>query len=525
MIERKGLVPRVVAWGNPWHGRFTGAGLQLPNGSVLAASVPANTPETCLVRFTGIAETETPPDLAAAGGEWLVDAVLYTSSKRYSPTSDKGIGYLGWLWRDANGQVWRIRASFSNSVSNPAVGSSSTMSITVYARKFGVFGQGSLPEYTVLSTTRSWTNRGPSRQVVLPHLAHSPTGARTAFTLRTGPVSYTSAPAAGDMTARTAFVRAPLASMLLELVITGLNGLGRPAVTLNTVVDSTAALATSSSSTPAGNIGATSIDRPTAGSTTGSTLVTGYETYRAITGAASNSTVTTNQQLMCGVYQEETLVPVWHRREVAATSLYEASPSIEGRFDWQYTKPAGSTGWGSATSALRETTPFTYNSVRGWDTTTRDSILLGGSEFLTHERRVRDRTEYNFVMPAVSNTALPDSDDWFNGRLSFMTSSEVATYQEWINGVLVSSGVPLVEHDALRASWNSAEPAILSNNVFALCPVGSQRYVERLLSQAGSTLDVDPPAAIGAYGELACPSFNPRTGEMSLVVDGVNGYI
>ena len=525
MIERKGLNPRVVAWGNPWHGRFTGAGLQLPNGTVLPTSVPANTPETCLVRFAGIAETETPPELAAAGGEWLADAVLYTSSKRYSPTSDKGVGYLGWLWRDANGQVWRLRASFSNSVSNPAVGASSTMSITIYARKFGVFGQGSLPEYNILSTTRSWTNRGPSRQVVVPHLAHSPSGARTAFTLRTGPVSFTSAPAAGDMPGRTALVRAPRASMLLELVVTGLNASGRPAVSLSTVVDSAAALTSVSSSTPAGLIGATSIARPSASSTVGSTLVTGYETYRATTGSASNHTSADDTQLVCGVYQDETLLPVWHRREVINTSLYEATPSIDGRFDWQYTKPAGSSGWGGATSALRETTAWSYSSTHGSDVTTTDSILLGSSALLTHVRRVVDRRDYSFSMPAVSDTTLPNSDDWFDGRLSFMTSSETAAYQEWVNGALVSSGVPAVEHDPLRSSWSSAEPAVLSNNVFAICPVGSQRYVERLLSQAGTVISVDPPAAIGSYGELACASFNPRTGEMSLVIDGVNGYI
>lgn len=510
------------AWGNPWHGRFTDDGLVLPTEDVLPSPTPANAPDTYLVRFTGIPAVETPEELAALGGEWMTDAVLYTAEKRYSPKSSAGLGYLNWLWRDANGEVWKLRISFSHSVSNPVINTNTVTTINVYARRFGVFGKGVLPEYNVLSTSRTWTNRGPSRFVVTPHLAHSPTGARTAITFRTGPAAHTGAIAAGYMPGRQAVVRAPVASMLLELVVTGLDVAGKPAVTLSTVVSSAAALTTSSSSTPGGNIGATGISLVSGGSTTGSTLVSGYENYSATTGGATTSTSSTRQQLMCGVYQDETLVPVWHRRVAESISLYDAAPSITGRFDWQYTRPAGSTGYASATSALRETDGFSYFANTGWDVTTTDSILFGGSVVLTHVLRDLDSTEESYEMPTTTDTALPDSADWFDGRKSFMTYTKVETHKVWVNDILVAEDADIF--DEVRASWVSVEPAILSNNVFALCP-SPGRYVEHLIGPDGSTLNLAAPVEIGTYGELACPSFNPRTGELTLVVDGVNGYV
>ncbi len=532
MIPRKGLLPRITAWGNPWHGRFQGDGLHLESGGVSPWFIPANSPDTNRVSFAGITAPITAPELVAQGGELLADAVLFTCEKRYSPASSLGIGYLGWLWRDPLGQVWRLRAEFSNNVSNPAVGSSSSMNIKVFARRFGVFGGAAAAETQLMNLSRSWTNRGPNRQVVVPHLAHSPTGARTAVTLRTGPTLHTGAPAAGNMTSRTALARAPLASALYEIQITGLSGLGTPSLSLVTIVDSAAALTESSTVTPGGTVGAINPSISLSGSTTGEPVSpgvrrdSGFEEYSVTVETVPDSTESISTRLMCGSYQGETLVPVRYCLESWRTRLDTGAAGYLGRFDWSYLYPEGTTGWENATEAQRDTSGFSYTPTRGGIIRDRHSIRLGSTEVAALDIETINRTDYSRVMPAVSDATLPDGADWFNGRVSFMTSSQVDVYERRVNGVLVASGSPVVEHDPLRASWAAAQPLIASNNVFALCPaVGGALYVDTVAASSGATATIDPPTAAGTYGELACPSFNPRTAALSIVVDGVNGYV
>lgn len=532
MIPRKGLLPRITAWGNPWHGRFQADGLHLESGGVSPWFIPANAPDTTHVSFAGISAPVTAPELVAQGGELLADAVLFTCEKRYSPASSLGIGYLGWLWRDPLGQVWRLRAEFSNNVSNPAVGSSSSMNIKVFARRFGVFGSAAAAETQIMNLSRSWTNRGPTRQVVVPHLAHSPTGARTAVTLRTGPTLHAGAPAAGNMTSRTALARAPLASALYEIQITGLSGLGTPSLTLVTVVDSASALTQTSTTTPGGTLGELNPAISSSGSTSGEPVSPGvardygFEEYSVAAVTGLDSTAETTTRLMCGAYQGETLVPVWYHLESWNTRLDTGAPGYLGRFDWSYLYPDTTPGYENATEAQRDTTGFNYLATRGSNISERHSIRLGAVEAMAFEIEVISRTDYSRTMPAVSDTTLPDSADWFDGRASFMTSTQVEVYERRVNGVLVASGSPVVEHDPLRATWTTAQPLIASNNVFAVCPVGGGvLYVDTVAASSGTTSVLDPPTVGGTYGELACPSFNPRTAALSIVVDDVNGYV
>ncbi len=532
MIPRKGLLPRITAWGNPWHGRFQADGLHLEVGTVSPWVIPANAPDTAHVSFAGIAPPVTAPELVEQGGELLADAVLFTCEKRYSPAGTLGIGYLGWLWRDPLGQVWRLRAEFSNNVSNPAVGSSSSMNIKVFSRRMGVFGGAAAAETQLMNLSRSWTNRGPSRQVVVPHLAHSPTGARTAVTLRTGPALHTSAPAAGNMTSRTALARAPLASALYEIQITGLSGLGTPSLTLLTVVDSAAALTQTSTTTPGGALGDLNPAISSSGSTSGEPVSPGvardygFEEYSVASVTGLDSTADTTTRLMCGAYQGETLVPVWYRLESWNTRLDTGAAGYLGRFDWSYLYPSATPGYANATEAQRDTTGFSYLASRGSSIRNRHSIRLGATEATAFEIETISRTDYSRIMPSASDATLPDSADWFNGRVSFMTSTQVDIYERRVNGGLVASGSPVVEHDPLRALWTTAQPLIASNNVFAVCPAGGGvLYVDTVAASSGATATIDPPTPAGAYGEVASPSFNPRTAALSIVVDGVNGYV
>lgn len=531
MIPRKGLIPR-IAWGNPWHGQFAADGLHLTLGAIKPWFIPANAPDTMHVAFSGITAPTTTPELAAMGGELTADAVLFTCEKRYSPAGALAIGYTGWLWRDINGQVWQLRAEFSNNVSNPAVGSSSLMNIKVFARRFGVFGVAGSAETQIMNLSRSWTNRGPFRQIVIPHLAHSPSGARTSVTLRTGPTLHTGSPAAGNMASRIAMARAPLASALYEIQITGLSGSGTPSVQLVTVIDSALALTETSETTPGTALGELNPQVSSSGSTInepagpGVHKDYGFEEYSVGSVTGANSTSSTTTRLLCGAYQSETLLPVWHRLEAWNTRLDSGAPGALGRFDWSYLRPEDSPGYGSAFDALRETTGFTYLASRGSNQRARHSIRLGETETLVFDREVLSRTDYTRAMPPVSDTTLPDSSAWFDGRASFMASSQVDVYERRINGALVASGSPETEHDPLRATWTTAQPLIASNNVFTLCPSGSGvLYVEQVVAESGGTATLDPPTAAGTYGELASPSYNPRTAVLSIAIDDVNGYV
>lgn len=521
-----------VPWGNPWHGRFHADGLHLGSGAVRPLVAPANSPNSLLVRFADIGPSETPPDLAAEGGEWLADAVLYTCEKRYSPAGGPSIGYSSWLWRDALGQVWRLTVLVFNSTSSPAVGAQSTATFQVFARRFGLFGMPVESDTLILQVGRQWINRGPNNRVVIPHLAHSPTGARTAVTLRTGPTVFTAQPAAGDMAARAAIARAPAASGLYEITVTGLAVSGLPVVQLATVIDSDAALIQTNTTTPGLMIGGTQIDIASSGSLYGEAVSpgverdSGYEDYSVPTIPGRQSTSSTTTRLMCSCYQGETLAPVWHQKQTWSNSLDSGTPGPIGRFDWSYLHPAGVPGSAGATEALRTTAAFEYLATQGLSLGERHSLKIGAAEVASWERETINRTDYTFTMPAVSDPSLPSGAAWFNGRASFLTSSTADVIQVLVNGAVVASGSPLVTHDALRAAWTTAQPLIASNNVFALCPLASGLlYVEQVVAENGATASIDPPTAAGPYGELACPSYNPRTAALSIVIDGINGYV
>lgn len=160
-----------VVLGQPWHGKLTPAGLVLADSSVKTAmqgtdangnpktfnyiwSGDAYMGDTLYVKTPGMPAPTTPASMAAIGGEFKNDAVLFGVLRRYSPFSGGvGLTALRWVHYGADG-VWR-RMELTRSVD-------SLTQVTVVIRRRGPFLSigGGPAENTVIATLTLTTDIG-----------------------------------------------------------------------------------------------------------------------------------------------------------------------------------------------------------------------------------------------------------------------------------------------------------------------------------------------------------------------------
>lgn len=142
------------AWGMPWHGRLfndgSGAELTAPNNVVLTEAddivfnYAAGCSDTHYVRNHKAPAVAPAPtdDLAAAGGSWYPDAVLFTRSKRYHPKQGDAVGQNSWIYIDPAGMRWRMSVVFGAAQTitfgGPPYFATVTCAFSVYCN--GVFG-------------------------------------------------------------------------------------------------------------------------------------------------------------------------------------------------------------------------------------------------------------------------------------------------------------------------------------------------------------------------------------------------
>lgn len=541
-LQRFGEIDK---WGNPWHGRFEPAGLRLPDGSLKPYTLapPANAPDTYLVRFAGIPAPETPAEQAALGMQWHPDAVFYTLDKRYSPNAAKGIGYTSWLWRSPFGEVWRLRLAFAWPGSGVAVGAGTTTGLKVWASRFGASG-AAVAEVLVLDTSMAWTNRGPvTTAFVFPHLAHSPTGDRTAITLRTGPDGWAAVPTAASSGARQAMVAAGRGSALYELTVTGLDVDGLPQLELELVVSSTAARVLDSGSSAATPRFQQDIFRRSGFSTTdgeyppGVSGSTGWQNYGQSHSPSTypTNTYSTQEQLVCGLYDPAgELRQVWYRRH--ETDTYDAAEPGDtdyAREDFAYTYVTGSAPTEYLTGQ-RDMDAFDLVSLHSRSQLVEHELLINGALLY---RQTREIYSYRRVTISYEGHSSSDPPPWPTDFPDSEFEKLTEDYGELrVNGITVATGLPTSPSDTvldpLRHAWTDFPPRILSSNVVAMCPSGvyppgspTNSWVQEIGAVDGSTYLAPEPLSCGATAQLAAGAWNPRTGELHLAVNSINGYV
>lgn len=119
MLYRKATAPgpcRVIRGGQPWHGLMRGSTLALSNGGTRPCVAP-DSGDTYYVKKPGLPVPTTPSSIAAQGGEWRNDAVLFAKQHRYAPGSPANIGGKQFFYFAPSGRVWGI--SIQVSVESP----------------------------------------------------------------------------------------------------------------------------------------------------------------------------------------------------------------------------------------------------------------------------------------------------------------------------------------------------------------------------------------------------------------------
>lgn len=105
----------VETYGNPWHGRFTSAtNLRLTNGTDLTIPAQSQNSDTWYVNGGLPAPPAPAANLAAQGGQWFADAVLFGANKRWHPKSAIEVGADKWIYFDGNKKAWLLKATLTN---------------------------------------------------------------------------------------------------------------------------------------------------------------------------------------------------------------------------------------------------------------------------------------------------------------------------------------------------------------------------------------------------------------------------
>lgn len=100
-----------LRFGNPWHGTYSQAGLTLANGTLRAEWQPRSRPSNTHYVALGMPAAPEPwPNEAALGMVWKNDMVLHGDQKYWAP-GGRPIGANAWLYRSADGSVFRMSVS------------------------------------------------------------------------------------------------------------------------------------------------------------------------------------------------------------------------------------------------------------------------------------------------------------------------------------------------------------------------------------------------------------------------------
>lgn len=153
-----------VLFGNPWHGTLTDSGMT-PDGGTLLTSVEGNNGSggtttfdyiapvvgenlgnTYYYKQPEIAEVDNPDLIAESGGELKNDAILFGSTRRYSPFGgDPMLGLRQWLHYGSDGK-WRKMA-----LSIVSLGSETTTVRVHKHQQFGVMNKEVVAEDSVIA--------------------------------------------------------------------------------------------------------------------------------------------------------------------------------------------------------------------------------------------------------------------------------------------------------------------------------------------------------------------------------------
>lgn len=148
----------VILFGNPWHGLLGTGTIELETGTPISEITidGVEYPVTTLPEGKGLGDTrylkkpdieavETPASMAAMNGEWLDDAIIYSSDFRYSPLCEikvlEGDGY--WLLWDETALRWR-KMSFSHvikTLSTSPLPTAGSVSVECSIYRGALFGQ------------------------------------------------------------------------------------------------------------------------------------------------------------------------------------------------------------------------------------------------------------------------------------------------------------------------------------------------------------------------------------------------
>lgn len=151
-------VPMGALWGQPWHGRYEAGGLTLDVGGTLAGALYGGA-DCHLVDF-GLPGPDAVWTSSDGRQKLLKRAILHGRDKRYSPLSTEAIGAMSWLYRAADGAVWRLIAT-PDTAQQLIGGVMRTIidSLSVRAQRFGLIGGAPASASTV--ATRDTTGDAP----------------------------------------------------------------------------------------------------------------------------------------------------------------------------------------------------------------------------------------------------------------------------------------------------------------------------------------------------------------------------
>lgn len=167
-----------MTWGNPWHGKLAAGTIELVPGTPVTSitvdgvahtvkSVSGNLGDTRYYKPPYLPDDpETPAQVAALGGKFTRDMVLFSDSFRYSPLAEKSVlaNEYEWLLWDATALAWRkmkIAAAWqplSSDQNAPSAEGANLVQIMIY--RGDIFGRidvtdtaPAAPSWTLISTS------------------------------------------------------------------------------------------------------------------------------------------------------------------------------------------------------------------------------------------------------------------------------------------------------------------------------------------------------------------------------------